>query len=262
MPEPRNDRNDLILALRWPLVLFALAVLGFLAYRETLDRAGEGARAVGELAGSAADRAQQLAEGLFTGDVTERFVSSMPKVDRSGEGRLEVARAEIVERFNRRDERRMFFDVLPLGITEVEIEVPVTYRYHVVLEAEWQIEVRGPVCLVFAPEIRPSLPPSIHTDRMRSRAQQDLLRFDGAEQLESLRRSLTPRLSERAASPGHTDLVREEARRAVETFVRTWLLDQEFWVDDRFSTVRVIFPDELDTAVGAESAGPVEAPEG
>jgi len=54
-----------------------------------------------------------------------------------------------------------------------------------------------------------------------------------------------PRLADRASSERYRDLVREEARRGVADFVRKWLLSQEFWTDDRFSTVKVIFPDEV-----------------
>jgi hypothetical protein len=84
---------------------------------------------------------------------------------------------------------------------------------------------------------------------MRTRTQESWLRFDGADRLEELRASLTPRLTERAKAAGHVDLIREEARRRVAQFVRRWLLDQEFWTDDRFATIKVVFPDEISDAV-------------
>ena len=232
-------------ALRWPALILALALLGVFGYWLTLRQAAAGARAATDAAGRAADRVQEIAEGFFAGDVTENFVSSMPKIDRSGEGKLEVAEVEIVETLTRSDERRMFWDTLSLGTTTVEVQVPVTYRYHVVLDDDWRVEVRGPVALVLAPALRPTLPPAIHTDRMRTRTEESWLRFDGADRLGELHASLTPRLTERAQAAGHVDLIREEARRRVAQFVRRWLLDQEFWTDDRFSTVKVVFPDEV-----------------
>lgn len=244
---------------RWPLVLMFVALLAFAAYWLTLHQAASGVRATADAAGSAveavAERAGRIAEGFFSGDVTERFVSEMPEVKSAGQGRLEVATAEIVETLSRSDERRMFWDTLPLGTTTVEVQVPVTYRYHLRLEETWKIEVRGPVCLVVAPVIRPSLPPALHTDRMLSRTEESWLRFDGGEKLEELRRSLTPRLEQRARSPHHVDLVRESARETVANFVRQWLIDQEFWVDDRFATVRVVFADEVG-GDGGEGDGP------
>lgn len=249
------------MALRWPLVILALALLAFGAYWLTLRQAAAGARAFGDAAGKTADRVQKLAEGFFAGDVTESFVSEIPKIDRSGEGKLEVASAEIVETLTRSDERRLFWDTLSLGTTTVEVQVPVTYRYHVRLEDDWRVEVRGPVALVLAPAILPSLPPAIHTDRMRTRTEESWLRFDGADRMEELRRSLTPRLTERAKAAGHVDLVREEARRRVGQFVRRWLLDQEFWADDRFSTIKVAFPDEIDDLAPAVPEVEAEPPE-
>ena len=239
-------------ALRWPGLILALALLALAGYWLTLRQAAAGARAATDVAGRAADRVQDIAKGFFAGDVTESFISSMPKIDRSGEGKLEVAQVEIVETLTRSDERRMFWDTLTLGTTTVEVQVPVTYRYHVVLDDDWSVEVRGPVALVLAPELRPSLPPALHTDRMRTRTEESWLRFDGADRLEELRASLTPRLTERAQAAGHVDLIREEARRRVAQFVRRWLLDQEFWTDDRFSTIKVVFPDEIpgDLAAG------------
>ena len=253
-PAPQTDRSQLLFALRWPLALLtvvALLVFGSLAaYYLTLKQAADGAAALGDaasdVAGRVADRAEQLAESFFTGDVTESFVSSMPKFDRSGVGRLEVASMELTEKLARADERRAFFDVVPLGKTKVEIEVPVTYRYHVPVSGEWRLEIHGPVCLVVAPPLEPTLPPAIHTDRLQTSSQEDLLRFDAGEQMAELQRNLTPRLSRRAASPAYLDLVRDEARRGVADFVRSWLLDQEFWVDDRFATIRVVFADEIE----------------
>lgn len=237
-------------ALRWPAVLLGMALLAFLAYRETLDRAGAGAQALGDaaqsVAGAAADRVQAAAEGFFSGNVTESFVSSMPEVQDAGQGRLEVATAEIVEVLSRSEEKRMAWDVLSLGTTTVEIEVPVTYRYHLRLDEAWKVEIHGPVCLVTAPRIRPSLPPALHTDRMRQRTEEAWLSFDGAAQMETLQKNLTPRLNERAKSPKHLDLAREPARKTVANFVRTWLLQQNYWTDDRFSTIRVRFADEVE----------------
>ncbi len=245
------------LALRWPAVFVVLALLVFLAYRETLDRAGQSVAAVGNAAGAAADRVQKIAEGFFTGDVTESFTSAVSSVEGAGTGRLEVATAEVVEKLSRSEERRMAWDVLSLGTTTVEVEVPVTYRYHLRLDDPWKIEVHGPVCLVMAPAIRPSLPPALHTDRLRARTDESWLSFDGAEKMAALQRNLTPRLTERAKSPGHLAMVREPARKTVAKFVRGWLLQQNYWTDNKFATVRVVFPDEVDGELNGVDVTPV-----
>lgn len=177
------------------LVAGAALVWGFWA---TLDRflaAGE------SVAGAPARAARELAaaaRGLVTADVTERFVSSLPVAH--GAARLELATAETVETISRSDERRAFWDLVPLGTTTVEIRVPVTWRWHVPLDGDWSVVVEEGVLTVDAPPLRPSLPPAIHTDGIERRVESDWLRFDGGEQLARLERELTPLLSARAAA--------------------------------------------------------------
>lgn len=48
----------------------------------------------------------------------------------------------------------------------------------------------------------------------------------------------------RAGNRDHLELVRETCRRKVAEFVRTWLLAEEHWRRDRFSSVTVVFADE------------------
>jgi len=55
---------------------------------------------------------------------------------------------------------------------------------------------------------------------------------------------LTEVLSERAADAAHLELVRERCRLEVAEFVRSWLLVEDHWRDDRFRSVTVIFADE------------------
>jgi hypothetical protein len=153
---------------------------------------------------------------------------------------------EATETFSRTDDRRVLYDLVPLGTTVAEIRVPVTYRYHLRFDEPWLLEVRDHDCVVHAPMIRPSLPPAIHTDRMEKRVSSSWLRFDDAEQLEALERTITPTLSTRAADPDHIDLVRDRSRIQVANFVRSWLLLESHWREDRFSSVTVIFDDEED----------------
>lgn len=224
---------------RWPLVVLVLAVLVFLggraAYRTIAD---------GGLVGSLADGAAGLAESFRTENITTTFVSAIPRIAPDSGAKLELVAIEAVESFSRVSDRRIFFDLVPLGATVSEIRVPVTYRYHLRLDDPWRIEVDDHSCIVHAPVIRATLPPAIHTDGLEKRSSSGWLRFDDDEQMVALERSLTERLGRRAADPDSIDLVRETCRREVAEFVRNWLLAEDHWRNDRFRSVTVVFPDE------------------
>ncbi len=185
-----------------------------------------------------------MVENVLSGNVTETFVAAIPEIEGAGGGRLELASAKTTEIFTRTDERKVLWDWVSLGTTVSEIRVPVTYRYHLRLGDAWRIEVRDGLCYVYAPAVQPTLPPAIHTDGVEKRLDADWLRFDAADQLITLERSITPRLETYAADPKHLGLVRGESRRTVAEFVRTWLLREDQWGDDRVRAVKVIFPDE------------------
>ncbi len=221
------------------VVVVVLCLTSYLFYRETLRQAKHVAEVVGEVAAR-----------FWAGDVTERFVSSLPVAKAAEGGRLEVATLVATEIFSRTDEQRLFWDWLPLGTVESEIQVPVTYRYHLRLADAWQVEIEDGVCTVRAPALRPSLPPAIHTDQMVKRTTEGWLRFDGEEQLAELERGLTPRLGQMAADPRRVDQIREASRRAVAEFVETWLLRERQWERGGVAEVRVVFPGEAEEAGG------------
>jgi hypothetical protein len=222
-----------LISFRWPLVLIALALIPLVVYLETLRRAAD-----------AVPDFHRIAEGFRSGQITETFLSSIPTIDPSGSGNLELASFEVTEILTRSDERWAFWDLVPLGVTVSEVRVPVTYRYHLRLSDPWRLEVNDHTCIVYAPQIRPTLPPAIHTEGLQRRMDEGWLRFDGAEQMATLEKSITPRLRQMAGDPRHVALVREQSRKTVAEFVRNWLLMEQHWSDDRFRVVKVIFPDE------------------
>jgi hypothetical protein len=235
---------ELIVKLRWPLTVVVLALIVLLGVRwvmrgtgEVLDDAGDAVRAVGEQLAS-------IGERFHTGTVTRTFITSIPKIHGTGLGNLELAIVEVEETISQADERRIFWDRFSLGETISEIRVPVTYRYHLRLADAWEIEISGQTCIVHAPRVRASQPPAIHTERMTKRSESDWLRFNADQQLEELERSLTPTLEEYAEDERHLNLVREQCRRTVAEFVRSWLLMEDHWRDDRFRSIVVVFEDE------------------
>lgn len=245
-PRPRATAVEIINSLRWPVTLLVVALLGVHLSGRACQTVEETSERPAETVERAVEAASTIAERFRSGRITTTFLADIPRLVVDGGSRLEVATFEATETFTRTDERRVAFDLIPLGRTEAEIRVPATYRYHVRLDDPWRIEVRDQSCIVWAPALRPTQPPAIHTDRMEKRVSGSWLRWDEAEQLEELHRSITPTLRERAASPETIDLVRELARRRVAEFVRNWLLIADHWREDRYTSVRVIFADERD----------------
>lgn len=221
----RGPRADSALAAwRWPIVAIAVVALVAAAYFWTLERFVRAGAAAARVPGEVVAGLERAARGFLSGDVTHRFLSSIPEVATPKAGNLELATATVLETVERTEDRRAFWELVPLGSTTVGVRVPVVYRYHVPMAGEWRATVEGDRLRVEAPALRPSLPPAIRTDRMERRVEADWLRFDGAERLAELERELVPLLVARARDPRHLDLVREPARRTLAEFARGWLV--------------------------------------
>ncbi len=249
--EGSNRWIDVLRLVRWPLVAVVVISAVWLAVRDVWQAARSGARETADAVRAIGDGAADIAGRFATGTITTTFVSAIPRLVADGGTRLELAAFEVTETLTETDDRRVFFDLVPLGATVSEIRVPVTYRYHLRLDEPWRLEVADGVCVVHAPAIRPTLPPAIHTDRMEKRSESGWLRFDEDEQMATLERSLTPALSGRARDSDHIELVRERCRQRVAEFVRSWLLLEDQWGPGRFTHVEVIFADEGDEAPSA-----------
>ena len=248
MADHEPDRSSLLSALLWPTVIVALALIALLGVRELRWAARDGADAAGDAIRAVGEGAASIASRFTSGTINTTFVAAIPRLVPDGGTLLELAAFEATETVTRTDDRRVFFDMVPLGATISEIRVPVTYRYHLRLDEPWRLDVRKATCVVHAPKIRPTLPPAIHTDRMEKRSESGWLRFDEDQQMETLEKNLTPTLVDRAADPDHIDLVREHCRHRVAEFVRSWLLLEDQWGPDRFTSVVVLFADEVDAA--------------
>jgi hypothetical protein len=225
-------------------VIIVLAAITVLVVRELRETAREGGRAAVDTVRAVGDGAAEIAGRFATGTITTTFVAAIPRLVPGSGTLLELAAYEATETLSRTDDRRVFFDLVPLGSTVSEIRVPVTYRYHLRLDEEWRLQVADGTCVVHAPAIRPTLPPAIHTDRLEKRSESGWLRFNEDEEMEALEQSLTPTLSKRAGNADHLELIREQCRQRVAEFVQAWLLLEEQWGPDRFTHVVVYFADE------------------
>jgi hypothetical protein len=188
--------------------------------------------------------APEIARNFLTGNITHTFRESIPQITSTQGDILELAVFRCDETFKRTDEKWTGWGWVYLGTTVAEIRVPVSFRYHLRLSDPWRLAARDQVCMVLAPQIRPTLPPAIHTAEMERRAESGWARFDKNDQLDTLERSMTPSLEQRARDAAHLQLVREACRHSVAGFVQKWLMREGQWRSDRFTSLVVVFPDE------------------
>ena len=134
------------------------------------------------------------------------------------------------------------------------IQAAVTYRYGVPLDDQaWEVVTRGQTTVVVTPYLRPNLPVSIDTSTLREKTENGWAPFDMAEQLESLRLSISGELEERAKNPHRVALAREASRRAIGEIVEKWLLAEDpQWKPGAFSAVKVYFLNEVDHGLSTE----------
>ena len=189
--------------------------------------------------------APEIARNFKTGNITHTFRESIPQINSTQGDILELAVYRCDETFKRTDEKWAGWGWVYLGTTVAEIRVPVSFRYHLRLSDPWRLAAHEQVCTVLAPRIRPTVPPAIHTAEMERRAESGWARFDKNEQLDELERGMTPTLEQRAKDPAHLQLVREACRQSVAGFVKKWLMREGQWRSDRFTSIVVLFPDEV-----------------
>ena len=185
-----------------------------------------------------------IAEKFKTGTITHTFREGIPEITTTHGDVLEVATSRNDETFTRSDSKKILWNALYLGTTVSEIRVPSTFRYHIRLSDAWRLASSNNVCIVQAPSIRASLPTAIQTDQMEKSTSSGWARFDKNDNLGALERSITPELDQRASDAQHINLIREACRQSIADFVKKWLMKEDHWRNDRFSSIVVKFPDE------------------
>jgi hypothetical protein len=228
--------------LRWiPWIILALTPLLAVALvlRACRQTTVDSIREIGKQIGDNVEKFKR-------GTITTTFVAEIPTIFHTPGGDLEIAMHTATETLRQSDNRTYDFRFFEFdaGTTVAEIKVPVVYRYHIRLHDTWRVDVFSNICIVYAPPIRPTLPPAIDTDRMIKEVKEPLTRFNGRELLDSLEKSITPTLQRYAADEKHLAVVREECRKTVAEFIRDWLLRENQWRDDRFHSIKIVFEDE------------------
>ena len=158
--EPVKTEPSGISEWRWPSVIVLVAALGLVAFIYFIKTpSGSSRRRARER--SRWPRCWTKRRPSFGGARSPRHLSpACPSWRASAGGLLELAKVTATETFRSEDERTYGFKWFEVdaGTTITEIRVPVTYRYHLRMRDTWELSVTNNVCIVHAPEIRPSQP--------------------------------------------------------------------------------------------------------
>ena len=190
---------------------------------------------------------------------TSVLTPETPIVMPTNGGQLAVAIVTAKERFTRETSRVIFGQEIPVGRTKSHVQASVTYRYHIEMEKQWPLEIRGKVCIVRTPAIKPTLPVAFDTATVEKYTESGWARFDKNENLKELESTITGQLQSRAVSPQYDQIVKDASRETVKAFVSTWLLSQRRWGKEPEYRIVVLFPGE--SRADQESAKSPSAPQ-
>ena len=197
----------------------------------------------------------KLLSGFFTGEVKHTVANVLLEIQRTHGDNLEVASpTTTMETFTRADSRMVGWGKIYLGTTVTEIKVPASYRFHVKLSEMKDAKLDGNVLIITAPEIRPSLPVAFDTAGMEKKSDSGWARFDGADQLAEMEKSISAGLGERATK--QVEVVREVARKDIEEFVQKWIVDNNPTYREQIRAIKVLFPGEDASKVKSETVLP------
>jgi hypothetical protein len=135
-----------------------------------------------------------------------------------------------------------------LGTTSSGIRLDAVYRYDIELRAKWNLYIDDArrTALIVAPPYQPQLPVAVDSRTVQEWTSSGWGRFDKWDQLQSLRKEISPYLEAKARSKTYLDLARGDARRTVEEFASDWLLKTDRLPAKSSYVVKVYFADEPD----------------
>ena len=95
--DPHQGWLDIVRALRWPVVILAVAMLVYLVFHQIGRTAREGGRAATEVMRELGENAVDIAAAFTSGTITTTFISAIPSFSPGGGARLELAAFEAME---------------------------------------------------------------------------------------------------------------------------------------------------------------------
>lgn len=176
---------------------------------------------------------------LFTEDIEDRFQSYAIKL--TGRQSLYVAKLQEIEVIERTSNATALWFDLPTMI--LKAETPVEYNYFISLSAPWKFHLDGDTLVVQVPELGSSTP-AVDVAKLKFTVEQGSVLRNEERALEKMAEDLPSLLIEKAIS--NREVVREEARKSAEQFIRTWfemVTHQEYT-----KPIRIKFPRDKESA--------------
>ena len=187
--------------------------------------------------GEVITKAKTLAEAFHHGTVKEEFLSSGVKLE--GTSRLQVATLQEHETFRRKESDTLIWGLVPLPSIVVQADVPVEYGYYLDFTGPWEFVQTDGLVTVYPPPIQPQTP-AADISKLTFYTLEGHIWQDDKAVRDRLQGSLSAALHDRAVE--HVPLVREIARRQLQTFVEKWLAKS--FSDSGDFQVKVVFPEE------------------
>jgi hypothetical protein len=129
---------------------------------------------------------------------------------------------------------------LPWGDTVSEISTAARYQYQIRLEKRWPMRCSKTACEVRTGDVELAEPVAIYHEETTRKTASGWARFDKAENLEALNKSLGRELAQRGNLPRNRDVGLRDGRAEIEKFVREWMVEKKY--GDR--KIIVLYPGE------------------
>ena len=121
-PPSSSAAAQILMQCRWPLALIGLAliaaIVGLIAWSQSQSAMRDAVGQASQAVNAVSDRAIAIAEKFRSGAITKTFVASLPKIENSGSGRLELAVLQSTETFRSEDNLRIGWNYVSLGTTD------------------------------------------------------------------------------------------------------------------------------------------------
>lgn len=182
-------------------------------------------------------QAASVAHAFREQNIRQEFLSSA--ITLTGTNRLEVATLQEHETFRRKESDSLAWGLISLPNIVVQADVPVEYGYYLDFNSPWEFQQQDNVVTAYAPVISPNTP-AADISKLSFYTLEGHKWQDDKSVRDRLQGTLTPALHERSVE--HIPMVKEIARRQVQTFVQKWLADS--FSDGHEFQVKVVFPDE------------------